>query len=56
MKKYYVYPVDKQGVCLRGFTATRCKTERQAQYEALELEHSLRKFGFKYHHIAIKEA
>lgn len=51
-----VYPADKQGVCLRGFCPTICKNKQAAQKEALELEFSLRKYGFKYHKIVIEEA
>jgi hypothetical protein len=51
-----VYPADARGYCLRGFCPTICKSIEKAQREALELEFSLRKYGFKYHHIVIEEA
>lgn len=54
--KTRVYPADAKGYCLRGFCPTICKNEQAAQKEALELEHSLRKYGFRYHHIVIEEA
>ena len=53
--KYIVFPADKQGYCLRGFCPTICKDKQGAQKEALELEYSLRKYGFKYHNIKIVE-
>lgn len=53
---YSVYPADAKGLCLRGFARITCRSIEKAQRAALELEWKLRKFGFKYHHIAIKEA
>lgn len=53
---YSVYPADAKGLCLRGFARITCRSIDKAQRAALDLEWKLRKFGFKYHHIAIKEA
>lgn len=54
--KCKVYPADAKGLCLRGFCPTICKDKQGAQKEALELEYSLRKYGFNFHHIEIVEA